>query len=139
MRIINRKLFLTLKIVYIVPVLLYIVISVATPQTESFRTIQGGLIEISLLITSIVLLHNLKINLALISGILGTIVLGIDVFYSSTLIGWTGIYSFLIEVIHIDVYSSYYLINPICWFTILCVIIILCIGKLRDRNIRVRD
>lgn len=135
MRRINRKLFLTLKIVYIIAFLIYVVIAVATPQTAEFRTIQGGMIEITLLITSIVLFHNLKIRLALISGILGTIILGIDVNYSANLINSVGYYSWLPEVIHIDIYTSYYIINPICWITILCVNIILFIGKLRDKKI----
>jgi len=132
---INRKLFFTLKIVYIIPVLLYSVIAIATPQTESFRTFQGGVIEILLLVTSIVLLHNLKIKFALISGILGTIILGIEVFYSANAIGWYGASSWLQQTIVIDVYSGHYFINPICWLTILCVNIILSVEIIRDRNL----
>ena len=131
MRKINQKLFLTLKVVYLITFVVAAVALLLTPSRPELGFIQGGIIEITLLFTSIILLHNLKIRLALISGILGSLILGIDILYAQFMmslaegyIGFETIYNYTTIVF-----------APICLTIILCVNLILIIGKLWDRKI----
>lgn len=128
MRKINRKLFLSLKIVYGIAFIVAVVAILGTPTflDPYLGFFQGGIIEIVLLISSIFLFHNLKIRVALITGILGTIVYGIDILYSSFLIRIAGRFIGARETLFM---------NPICWVIILSVNVILYIAKLNDRRI----
>ena len=128
MRSINRKLFFTLKILYIIVFLVSVGAILATPTIPDpyLGFIQGGIIEMTLFMTSIILFHHLKIRLALICGFIGVLILGIDIMYMQ----------FLISIAeHFVGFQETRFIIPICWVILLGVNIILLIGKLCDKGI----
>ncbi|MFX1357451.1 MAG: hypothetical protein ACFFA8_09185 [Promethearchaeota archaeon] len=88
MRIINRKIFIILKILYLLTLLVFLTIVVSRPQYYPHDgnllisgLIQGGMIEAILFLTSIVLIHNLKWKLSFILGMVGCVIFGLDILF----------------------------------------------------------
>ncbi|MFW9936796.1 MAG: hypothetical protein ACFFD5_04060 [Candidatus Thorarchaeota archaeon] len=88
MRIINRKIFIILKILYLLTLLIFLTIVVSKPQYYPYDgnlliigLIQGGMIEAILFLTSIVLIHNLKWRFSFILGMVGCVIFGLDILF----------------------------------------------------------
>ena len=91
MRLINRKLFIILKVLYLLTLLVFLASLVAQPQCAILGNtglIQGGMIEAILFLTSIILIHNLKWKLSFITGMIGCLVFGLDILFYFFISGW---------------------------------------------------
>jgi hypothetical protein len=135
---INRKLFIILKIIYLLTVLVFITSTLNSPQFAGRIPISlfiGGIAEALLFLISIIFIHSLKWKLSFLTGILGCVIFGLNISYYRFISGWNYYYYYLfsIEIYNLEPLFSNTLLYFICWCLFLVVNISLILAKPSDK------
>ena len=126
MNIINRKLFIILKILYLLVLIVFLVLTFISPEDAILGgpgLIQGGVIEAMLFLSSLTLIHNLKWKISFIAGILGCFIFGLDILFYRFISGLNYYSSYVMGGLDQLYFFSFVYLT--CWGILLIVNILL--------------